>query len=144
MGLLDLIRGKDPVFTGTIDPKWVRNPKGKFYRLFDLDPGEAGLAGVGGVYVIWHGGVHPEWVFVGETNDLASAFVAASVDDDIQQYEINGHLFVTWSPVLEKYRPGVVLYLAQTMEPLVENPAAPSSDRRLEPIKVAFPSRTVG
>lgn len=144
MGLLDFIRGKEPVFTGTMDPKWARNPKGKFYRLFDLDPDEAGLAGVGGVYVIWHAGVHPEWVFVGETADLSRTLAAAADNDDIQQYEVNGHLFVTWSLVLEKFRPGVVLYLSQTMGPLVNNPAVPSSDARVEPIKVAFPSRQHG
>ena len=141
MGLLDLIRGKDPVFTGTIDPKWVRNPKGKFHRLFDLDPDEAGLAGVGGVYVIWHGGVSPQWVYVGESNDLRRALTAAADNEDIGQYEVNGRLFATWSLVIDKYRPGVVLYLTQSMKPLVDNTAAPAESAKVKPITVDFPKR---
>jgi hypothetical protein len=144
MGLLDFIRGKDPVFTGIVDPKWALDAKGKFHTLFDLDPDEAGLNGVGGVFVIWHGGVHPEWVFVGAANDLGRALAAAADNKDIQQYDVNGRLFVTWSSVVEKYRPGVVRFLVEQLDPLVDNRAAPSRDSEIEPIQVKIPQRRRG
>jgi len=112
------------------DPKWVRSPKGGFYQLLSLDPDELNLRDVGGVYVIWHGGVRPQWVYVGETPSLARALNNAMDDEEIAQYDINGKLFVSWSPVVEKLRRGVVLYLTQSMSPLVENPRAPKEETK--------------
>ncbi|MDA0240341.1 MAG: hypothetical protein O3A84_09990 [Proteobacteria bacterium] len=110
------------------DPKWVRSPRGKYYHLLDLDAEEIGLQGVGGVYVIWHGGVRPKWVYIGESSSIARALNEAVHSSDITQYEVNGRLFVTWSPVVDKFRRSVVLYLTQTMKPLVNNPRAPKEN----------------
>lgn len=117
-----------PHITKPIDPKWVRSPRGGFYKLALLDTEEANLAGVGGVYIVWHGGVKPAWVYAGESPNLARALDEIIDNDDINQYEVNGNLFVSWSPVMEEYRPGVVLYLTQVLKTLVENPRAPKEE----------------
>lgn len=128
MALFGLFKKKITAPLVAQDPKWIRSPTGKHYRLLDLDPDELGLAGVGGVYVIWHGGVRPKWVYIGESASLARAINDATHASDITQYEVNGRLFVTWSPIVDKYRRSVVLYLTQAMRPLIDNPRGPSED----------------
>ncbi len=117
-----------PKITNPIDPKWVRSPKGGFYQLLQLDTDEANLDGVGGVYIVWHGGVKPAWVYAGESPNLARAINEVADNEDVTQYEVNGKLYVSWSPVLEEYRRGVVLYLTQVLKTLVENPRAPKEE----------------
>ena len=56
------------------------------------------------MYIAWHGGVKPAWVYAGETPDLARSIGEMIDNDDITQYEINGRLYVSWSPVMEEYR----------------------------------------
>ena len=110
-----------PVITSPVDPGWVNAPEGGFFQLLNLDPEELGLGGVGGVYLIWHGGVRPEWVFAGHTKDLAAAFHTAGKNRDINFYEKNGGLYVAWAPVKEPYRPGVVKYLETNFKTVVPN-----------------------
>lgn len=129
-----------PVFTKPVDPGWIRNPKGGFFSFLDLDPEELQLNGVAGVYLIWHRGVRPEWVYVGHTNDMASAFHSAGKNSAITFYEQNGGLHVAWAPVLEEYRAGVVKYISENFNPLVENPDGYSDDTRSVP--VIAPART--
>ena len=54
-----------------INPKWIRYPKGTFYQLLQLDTDEASLNGVGGVYLVWHRGIKPAWVYAGDSPNLA-------------------------------------------------------------------------
>lgn len=124
----DKKKPETPKITSTLDPKWVKSKKGVFNRLLDFEPEEENIRGVGGVYVIWHGGVKPSWVFVGETPDLARSINDAIDNGEIEAFEINGKLFVTWSPVLEEFRRGVVLFLTQTLKPEIENPLAPKEE----------------
>lgn len=128
-----------PVFSKPVDPGWIHNPEGGFFPLLTLDPEEVGLTGKGGVYLIWHGGMRPEWVFAGHATDLAAALHAAGNNKDISQYERNGGLFVAWSPVMPKYRAGVVRYLEMNFKPLVPNPGD-YSDRNT-PVPVTPPTR---
>ena len=107
------------------DPQWVRSPKGGFYQLLRMDPDELKLWEVGGVYVIWHGGNKPEWVYIGESPSIGRALDQAIDMDEITQYDSMGRLFVTWSPIVLDLRRGALLYLAQTMNPLIENPRTP-------------------
>lgn len=103
------------------DPKWVRNRRGKYHRLIHLDTKSEGLEGLSGVYVIWHSGVAPRWVWVGRADDLAAAIDAIHDEDDIMFYEKHGGLYVTWAPVRPEYQPGVVRYLTEQMKPVCEN-----------------------
>ncbi len=122
-----------------LDPEWVRSKRGKYFRLNTLDCLAEGLGGYSGVYVIWHSGVKPGWVYVGRTNDMATALDTAADNEDIQEYERNGGLFVTWSPIVAKSQNGVLRYLHDAMKPKVENYAV--EDIKDGPIKVIPPKR---
>lgn len=131
--------GDAPVFTKPVDPGWVRNPQGGFFSFLDLDPEELNLSGVAGVYLIWHRGVRPEWVYVGHTKDMAAAFHSAGSKSEINVYEQNGGLQVAWAPVMEEYRAGVVKYIAENFNPLVSNTGDYTDKTR--PVPVIAPSR---
>jgi len=107
--------------TEPVDPNWVHTPAGTFPPLLSLDPEEMGLNNVGGVYLIWHAGVRPEWVYAGHSKDLAAALHHAGNNREINYYEKNGGLFVAWALVKEQYRPGVVKYLQETFKTQVDN-----------------------
>lgn len=107
-----------------LDPEWVRNKRGKFPRLYHLDTVAEGLGGYSGVYVIWHSGVKPQWVYVGRAGDIGAALDGVFDNDDIMEYEKNGGLYVTWSPIRQERQNGVVKFLTETLKPVVENPAA--------------------
>ncbi|MBT3989489.1 MAG: hypothetical protein HON14_03980 [Rhodospirillaceae bacterium] len=128
MALFGGKKGAAPKITKAIDPKWAKSPKGSFNRLLHFEPSEANIRGVGGVYVVWHGGVKPSWVYAAETPDLARSINEAIDNDDITEFEVNGSLYVTWSPVLEEYRRGVLLFLTQSLKPEVRNPLAPTEE----------------
>jgi hypothetical protein len=129
-----------PAYDGPpIDPNWVRSKRGKFHRLSMLDTAAERLNGLSGVYVIWHSGVKPQWVYVGASDNLAHAIDRAAEDDDIASYEVNGGLFVTWSPILKERQGGVLTFLHGAMKPAVENPAVKSIEDG--PINVIVPKR---
>jgi len=129
-----------PAYTGPpLDPNWERNKRGKFHRLSLLDTSAEGLEGYGGVFVIWHSGVKPQWVYVGASDNLARAIDAAAEDEDIASYEVNGGLYVTWASILKLRQNGVVKFLHDAMKPAVENPAAKSIEDG--PISVIVPKR---
>ncbi|MBF0247391.1 MAG: hypothetical protein HQL36_04890 [Alphaproteobacteria bacterium] len=104
-----------------VDPGWVHGPDKGFFRLLTMDPEELGLDRQGGVYLIWHGGVRPEWVYAGHSKNLAQALHNAGNNKEIAAYDENGRLWVAWAPVKEPYRPGVVKYLQETFKTLVSN-----------------------
>ncbi|MCW9040514.1 MAG: hypothetical protein OQJ76_08470 [Rhodospirillales bacterium] len=124
-------------FHGPIDPNWERGPDGRYRKLALIDTDSAALK-VGGVYVIWHGGVRPEWVWVGVSSDVGEALERCLRDKEISEYSVHGGLYATWSTVLEPYRNGVAKYLVETMEPRVENPNLDLSDA-VSSIEVLFP-----
>lgn len=107
------------------DPKWVKSPVGGFFKLAILDPEELGLSKVGGVYVVWHAGVRPRYVIIGNTEDLAGTFHNLGRDDEIMYYDRHGGLYVTWAFVRDKVRPGVVRYLEDVLKPLFPTPSPP-------------------
>lgn len=127
-------------YTGPpIEVDWVRNSRGKFHRLLHLDTTSEGLKGLSGVFVIWHSGVKPGWVYVGRASSLASALDTAQEDEDINEYEINGGLYVTWSSIVEQHQNGVVKFLNNSMKPKVDNPQV--SSIKDGPISVVVPKR---
>ncbi|MGJ3260302.1 MAG: hypothetical protein ACFE0S_11945 [Rhodospirillales bacterium] len=132
-----------PAYEGpAIDLDWARNKRGKFHRLTMLDTMAERLNGLSGVYVIWHSGVKPQWVYVGASNNLGHAIDRAAEDDDIASYEVNGGLYVTWSPILKERQGGVLKFLHDAMRPAVENPAVKSIQDG--PINVVVPKRKTG
>lgn len=144
MGIFGFGRDDDaeedvPAITTPVDPGWAQTPEGGFFPLLEMDPEEIGLSGVGGVFLIWHGGMRPEWVFAGHDKNLASALHLAGNNREINYFEKNGGLFVSWAPVKEPYRPGVVKYLEQSFKTLVPNPGLYTEKTR--PVPVLPPSR---
>lgn len=123
MGLFS-IKKPTRVNTEPLDPQWARPPKGGYFRFVHLDPEEYDLEKASGVYVIWHGGVRPEWLYVGCTDDLASALFAAGDNDDIMEQEVRGGLFVTWAFVKKEFQGGVVKYLVDVLKPVVGSAGA--------------------
>lgn len=113
---------KVPPDTPPSDPQWARNRRGKFHRLIHLDIEAEKLAGRSGVYVIWHSGVAPRWVWVDRTDDLGRTLDDIRSEDDVMFYEKHGGLYVTWAPVRPEYQPGVVRYLHEQMKPEIDNP----------------------
>lgn len=131
---------KKPAVSGPPeDPKWSRSAKGHFRRFLTLDPEEEGLTGKGGVFVIWHGGLRPGWVFVGASADLAKEIHDTADIDAILEFEAKGGLFVSWSTIREEFQGGVLRYLNETMSPLVENPTLSKIED--DPIPVILPGQ---
>ena len=120
------------------DPGWARTEKGGFHRLEDLDPEDLGLMGQGGVFIIWHGGVRPAFVYAGAATDLARALHDIAANPDLRAHEIRGGLFVTWSLTHAPYRAGAVAYLQDLLMPVMVNPAAAGA----EPVPVLPPAGT--
>lgn len=124
--------------TKALDPEWRKGPRGGFNRLFDVDLDYFALEGKGGVYVLWHKGVQPAWVYIGFTDSLIAALDTAKDNPEFRQYDVNGGLYYSWSPILPEMRYGVVAYLRENLEPLYENlpgEALPEEDEDGDPIK---------
>ena len=119
------------------DPKWGRNASGRFHRLVKLDADAPGLAGRGGVFVAWHAGVRPRWVYVGGARDLAGALRELFSNADVMAFEARGGVFVTWSFISDEFQDGVVLFLTDTLEPLVANPSV--QRKKIDPVPVQAP-----
>ncbi len=128
-----------------LDPQWRKGPRGAFNRLFDLDLDYFALEGQGGVYVLWHKGVQPAWIYVGHSDSLMAALDAAKENSEFRQYDVHGGLYYTWSPILPEFRLGVVTFLRDNLEPLFEPlpsepvPEADEGGRAIEPIPVLLP-----
>ncbi len=119
------------------DPKWARNRKGRFHRLSLLNPDELGLAGIGGVYLLWHSGLKPEWITVGKSTDLGSDLDSLLDNDDIEYYEKRGGIFVAWSQIRPEFQDGVLRFLIDDMDLLIAPAKKPA--RNIKPIPVYAP-----
>jgi hypothetical protein len=123
-----------------IDPAWAKSPKGHFFRLSRLEPDQVAQPGQGGVYVIWHKGVKPEWVYVGAADDLAQALMRSIDEEDIFSYEPRGGLWCSWSLIRPEFRDGVVLYLRGLLKPVIEpKPGDEVDEEKVSPIPVLAP-----
>jgi hypothetical protein len=117
-------------FASVQDPGWVKSPEGRFHRFIVLDAEKAGLTGIGSIYAIWHGGLRPEWVSIGKSEDLAG-------NEDIRNYNVCGGLFISWALIRQDYRDGVLRFLNDSMKPLVPGPDIPGEN--VTPIPVIGP-----
>ena len=120
------------------DPHWARTPGGRYHRLAHLDVEDCNLVGQSGIFVCWHAGVQPTWVYVGRADDLAAAIAAIAEDERIVSYEAHGGLFITWACVRGEYCEGMVLYLTRALNPLVRDFVDPD-DEDAFPIPVRSP-----
>ncbi|MBB4265478.1 hypothetical protein [Roseospira visakhapatnamensis] len=99
------------------DPYWQRDDKARFFRLLALKTTRRDLAGRGGVFVVFHGGVQPRWVYVGSTANLGATVMALQDHPDLTTLEARGGLFMTWAYIKADKRDGVVTYLRARMKP---------------------------
>ena len=118
------------------DPKWARSRKGNFHRLTYLRPETEGLDGASGIYVVWHGGLKPEWITVGKSTNLTRDLDSLSDNEDIEYYEKRGGVFVTWSLIRAEFQDGVLKYLIDTLD--LQEPPTKLPGKKVEPIPV-FP-----
>lgn len=98
---------------------WKKSEQGNYMRLLHIRVGRDVREGEGGVYVIWHMGMKPGWVFVGKSNNLADTLEEAKDDKELTYYEKSGGLFVTWAPFKPQFRDGIVNYLREALAPAV-------------------------
>lgn len=105
------------------DPYWQRDPSQRFYRLIRMQPGRPNLTGRGGVFVLFHKGVQPGWVYVGAATDLAVAVERLQEHRAVGRLEARGGLYMTWAFIRQDKRDGVVAYLRQHMKPEVVDSA---------------------
>ncbi|MDP2698783.1 hypothetical protein [Thalassospira sp.] len=118
------------------DIKWRKSPRGDYYKLFMLDDiADLKLDGVGGVYLIWHGGLKPGWLTAGATDDLGESFRDARSNREIRNYDGRGGVFISWSPIVDDYRDGVVHFIEKHTNPAFDC----DYDKREEPIPVLLP-----
>ena len=82
-----------------------------------------------GVYIIWHGGMEPAVVYVGQGN-IKERLAVHRNNPDIQQYK-HLDLYVTWATVSEESRIGVEAYLIDMWNPK-ENANSPQTVHRIE------------
>lgn len=96
---------------------WQRAASGYHHPVRTMDTGSADIKGVGGVYLIWHLGSPPEWVAIGEAEDLGSALDVRRSDPAVVAFEGQGDLYATWVELPPETRGGVVRYLAEVLRP---------------------------
>ncbi|OAZ12063.1 hypothetical protein TH4_03065 [Thalassospira tepidiphila MCCC 1A03514] len=99
------------------------------------DISELGLDGVGGVYLLWHGGLKPSWLVAGATEDLGHSFSELMRDPDIREYDTRGGVYMSWSPIKDSFREGVVHFIAKHTNPTFEC----DYDSKEDPIPVLLP-----
>lgn len=146
IGLFSRKKAADEAVGDPVDINWVRNSKGRFHNVLRLDVVAEGLRGKGGVYVIWHGGVQPDWLYVGFSSDLGRQIDPLIDDPRFEEFMDRSGVYVTWAFVSEEFRHGVVRYLTERLDPEIENPAAQplcKGPDRVVPIAV-FPPGNAG
>lgn len=74
--------------------------------------------GVGGVYVIWHGGDNPKTVYVGQGDPIRDRLAFHKENPKVTAFRQHG-LCVTWAVVDGRQRGGVEHFLENRLRPLV-------------------------
>jgi hypothetical protein len=92
---------------------WAKRDNGDWCRLLALDTSQLEAEGV---YLIWHGGDRPGWLWVGKGN-IAARIEAHRADPQIQVYGSAG-LYVTWARVSPGQQEGIESFLGAACNPL--------------------------
>ena len=100
-----------------MDLKWMKCRAGLPCLLHEIDLDHEHFRGLGGVYVIWHGGDNPAVVYVGQ-GIVADRLREHRKDPRIQQFA-KKRLYVSWTGVPSESRDGVEVYLAYQWNPRV-------------------------
>lgn len=111
---------------------WIKCEGNKWCPFLTVNLGHSHFSGLGGVYVIWHGGAHPATVYVG-SGDIAQRIQSHRSSKDILEFSHLG-LFVTWAQVSWSHQAGVERFLADSLKPKVGE-----NHPRVPPIWTNFP-----
>lgn len=143
MGLFDFFGGKkdSAAKSDILDVAWSKNPSGKFRRLPFIELAKENISGVQAIFVLWHGGVKPGWVYVGLGDDLAMDLTDARQNAAIMEYDMRGGLYVTWQVFPKNLAPGVFAFLTDVLQPEIRNPEADMYKNKT-PVKVLPPGYT--
>ena len=107
--------------------EWVKCRGGVWCKLNTVNLSHEHFENMNGVYIIWHGGIHPKVVYVSQGN-IRQRLQAHRNNQEIQQYDYLD-LFVTWASVNDAQRNGVEAYLADTWTPKVGSTPYPRTMR---------------
>ena len=140
MGLFDFFKKNKNQTKGVLTIPWSKNNAGKFRRLPFLDVKQENLAGIDGVYIVWHGGTKPGWVYVGMTDDLETDLRDIKQNKNIMAFDARGGLFVTWQTFAPQQMNGIFAFLHSVLQPEIRNPDAETIDAA--PIKILPPGYT--
>lgn len=122
MALKGLVTKLSDKLSSTLSSKPEREPwqpAAGPYPLLDVLPDETveSVSGKSGVFVLWHRGVRPQWLFTGFAADIALAMKDARADADVQKYMLNEGVYVAWAFLSEAESEGVPAYLREQMQP---------------------------
>lgn len=95
--------------------EWIKCEGNQWCNFLNLDLSHPHFSGLGGVYIIWHGGQNPWTVYVGQ-GWIADRLAAHRKEKEFLQYSPHG-LFVTWAKANVTDRDGIELFLAQKLQP---------------------------
>jgi len=140
MGLFDFFKTDTKTTQDVLTIQWAKTKTGKFRRLPFLDLNRERLDNLSGVYVVWHGGTKPGWVYVGMTDDLHMDLLDIKENKDVIAYDVRGGLFVTWQVFPKSQRAGIFAFLSKVLQPEIRNPEAETV--KADPIKVLPPGYT--
>lgn len=97
--------------------EWIKCEGNQWCNFLNVNLAHSHFTGLGGVYIIWHGGQTPWTVYVGQ-GLIAERLTAHRQEKEILQYSPHG-LFVTWAKVNSPDRDGVELFLSEKLQPRV-------------------------
>ena len=89
---------------------WIKCEGDRWCSFQTVNLTHSHFIGLGGVYIIWHGGQNPRTIYVGQ-GQVADRLKAHRSDPSILKYSSLG-LFVTWAKVDSPSQNGVELLLA--------------------------------
>ncbi len=95
---------------------WIKCQKNQWCSLNHVD---LTYVTTQGVYVIWHAGNPGRVIQVGQ-GKVSARITADRSNPAVVHYAKVGNLHVTWAAVPARYRDGVVRYLVEQLNPLVE------------------------
>jgi hypothetical protein len=96
---------------------WNKCEGDKWCLLNSVNLDHSHFEGLEGVYIIWHAGVSPATVRVGQ-GVIKERLAVHRNDKDIQSFSDLG-LYVTWASVATFYRDGIEAFLAEQLNPKV-------------------------
>jgi len=112
--------------------EWIKCQGDQWCGLQTVNLDHSHFDGFEGVYIIWHGGMSPWTVYVGQ-GVIGDRLSDHREDPDILKFA-NFGLYVTWARVAARQRDGVERYLSEQLRP-----KAGSRFPDVDPIQVNLP-----